>query len=462
MITLRASHKLVRFLWATPLLIVAMVIISLGEECPPCFYNQTPPNTTGNGTASDGRPILTVKIDSSWNVDNSGNPQSGTNTNIWNGVTGCTGCVPHNGAAGTWNEATGTGGLPANFNIQINQNTQTPNITIVRDDSIPGCGQMTMSPPGGPYTMRLRTSIASQDLWAIVGAIAHEIGHSIGLENLTNYTSCGLSSIMSPAAPGCASHGSTVTQRDVNQSRKAMDSAARITCESQLNRETLDIDTHEEEPTPTPSPECIIQQCEAGCAWSCSFGTCVGSGCDSPIIIDVLGNGFDLTDFQTGVMFDIDLDGSKEQLSWTKGQSDDAFLVLDRNNNGMIDNGGELFGNYTPQPRPVGEVSKNGFLALAEYDKPMQGGNQDGVINKSDSIFASLRLWHDANHNGISESNEVQTLEHFNLATLHLDYKESKRVDANGNRFRYRAKVKDLKGAEVSRWAWDVFLVAGP
>src|SRR5687767_7508777 len=65
MITLRASHKLVRFLWATPLLIVAMVIISLGEECPPCFYNQTPPNTTGNGTASDGRPILTVKIDSS-------------------------------------------------------------------------------------------------------------------------------------------------------------------------------------------------------------------------------------------------------------------------------------------------------------------------------------------------------------------------------------------------------------
>jgi hypothetical protein len=190
-----------------------------------------------------------------------------------------------------------------------------------------------------------------------------------------------------------------------------------------------------------------------------SGGNCCCSYASTPVLIDVAGDGFLLTNANAGVDFDINGDGIKERLAWTIPASDDAWLVLDHSNNGNIDNGRELFGNYTPQLRPPPGMPANGFLALAEYDKTVNGGNADGVITETDIVFSRLRLWQDANHNGTVENFELHTLGVLGIDTLELDYKESKRTDEHGNEFRYRAKVKNARGQQTGRWAWDVFLV---
>lgn len=198
---------------------------------------------------------------------------------------------------------------------------------------------------------------------------------------------------------------------------------------------------------------CPPMDCGGGFAQSPETCECEPA---SPIIIDVAGNGFDLTDTAGGVTFDVNGLDMLEAVSWTAANSDDAWLALDRNNNGVIDSGQELFGNFIPQSTS-GE--RNGFLALAAFDRADAGGDGNGKIDNRDSVFSRLRLWQDANHNGVSEPRELHTLPELVVARLHLDYKESRRVDDHGNRFKYRAKVDDAKGGEAGRWAWDVFLV---
>jgi hypothetical protein len=190
-----------------------------------------------------------------------------------------------------------------------------------------------------------------------------------------------------------------------------------------------------------------------GMFWFAATCTCTPT---TPIILDLKGDGVTLTNAQNGVNFDINNDGQTERIAWTTAGADDAFVALDRNGNGKIDGGAELFGNFTPQPP---SASPNGFLALAEYDKVQNGGDNNGWFGTGDTIFPNLRLWQDSNHNGISEPSELHTFSASGVMGIDLEYREWRRVDENGNQFKHRAKVKDANGAHVARWAWDVFLV---
>jgi hypothetical protein len=227
--------------------------------------------------------------------------------------------------------------------------------------------------------------------------------------------------------------------------------------------------------TPTPGGNCtppptgrppVAQEClEPGDCnfqyemWNTTWCRCTCRA-QSPVLVDVAGDGLRLTDSAGGVSFDLDSDGAADRLGWTQAGSDDAWLALDRDSDGRITDGRELFGNFTPQPEPAAGAEPNGFLALAEFDRLEGGGNGDGVIDSGDVVFTGLRLWQDANHDGVSQPEELYALQSLDVARLHLDYKASRRVDGHGNQFKYRAKVDDAKGAKAGRWAWDVFLVA--
>lgn len=186
------------------------------------------------------------------------------------------------------------------------------------------------------------------------------------------------------------------------------------------------------------------------------IGGCCQPTNPSPILVDVDGSGFSLTNVNNGVWFDFYDAGLMMHLAWTASNSTNAWLVMDRNGNANIDNGKELFGNFTQQPQ---SANPNGFSALAEYDQPANGGNGDGLIDSRDTVFSNLRLWRDTNHNGLSESSELYLLPALGVTGFDLDFKESKKTDQFGNQFRYRAKVN---GAETGRWAWDVFLTSTP
>lgn len=176
---------------------------------------------------------------------------------------------------------------------------------------------------------------------------------------------------------------------------------------------------------------------------------------DSPLLIDLDGNGFHLTGLSNPVTFDVDADGIPDILAWTQAGSNDAFLALDLNNNGQIDNGGELFGNHTLLAN--GTEAENGYIALAQYDGLLEGGNGDGFISGEDFVYGRLLLWVDIDHDGQSASSELLRVADM-LTRINLRYHESRRQDEHGNSFRYisRALLRSSRGTR-SVLTSDVF-----
>lgn len=207
---------------------------------------------------------------------------------------------------------------------------------------------------------------------------------------------------------------------------------------------------------------CLIDEdcpCGATCMWdgTCDLSTQELDGC-TPILIPFSQSAsIHLTSAQNGVWFDIEATGLRHRVAWTQAGDMVGFLVLDRNGNGFIDDGKELFGNVTPVPG--GGTAPNGFEALAAYDRPENGGNGDGLINAQDTIWSQLRIWIDLNHNGISESSEIFTLAQRGLTEISLDYITTNRRDEHGNVLRLKAKC-NVSGKV--RFGYDVYFTVRP
>jgi hypothetical protein len=149
---------------------------------------------------------------------------------------------------------------------------------------------------------------------------------------------------------------------------------------------------------------------------------------------------------------DIHASGHPLTIGWTARNADVAFLALDRNGNGRIDDGSELFGNATPLSQ--GGLAPNGFVALAQYDL-----NGDGVIDASDPVWSDLLLWVDANHNGVCEPGELRHIADSSITAIEIRHHWTGRCDQSGNWFGYEGHLHEGKSV---RPFYDVFFVTAP
>ncbi|HEY8539577.1 MAG TPA: hypothetical protein VIL28_11975 [Steroidobacteraceae bacterium] len=204
-----------------------------------------------------------------------------------------------------------------------------------------------------------------------------------------------------------------------------------------------------------PPGGCSIE----GCVWSYYECDCVDC---CPIVFDTSGKGYKLTSADRGVWFDINADGQQDAISWTDPTRDVAFLAFDRNGNNVVDDGEELFGNVTPLPPGSDRQRANhGFDALASLEDESYGPSvKDGTIDASDAAYHKLLLWKDANHDGISQANEIRKASAAGLIAIESRYRESRRTDEFGNEFRLRGISWWDRGALLNaRLFYDVWFV---
>ncbi|TQL06631.1 Ca2+-binding RTX toxin-like protein [Pseudomonas sp. SLBN-26] len=144
----------------------------------------------------------------------------------------------------------------------------------------------------------------------------------------------------------------------------------------------------------------------------------------SPIVLDLDGDGIETYGAEGQTLFDHDGDGNKHGSGWVK--ADDGLLVLDRNGNGTIDSGRELFGEHTLLAN--GQKARDGFEAMQAVDS-----NGDGKLDASDNVWADLRIWRDLNGDGISQANELKTLQETGIASISTSSDGKKQALGNDN-----------------------------
>ena len=177
--------------------------------------------------------------------------------------------------------------------------------------------------------------------------------------------------------------------------------------------------------------------------------------CETPIVLDIAGDGLELTTWREGVVFALRPSRPIGPWAWTHQGSDDAWLVLDNDDGGVITNGTELFWRIHRAAKDPDGEERNGFLALAQYDS-----NGDRVVDEQDNVLDELRRWQDKDHDGISQPEKPHVLPELGVAGPSVDYASIREPDGQGNVPRYSASVHVTPGSSVGMTAWDVMLTS--
>lgn len=339
-----------------------------------------------------------------------------TAINYWSGCPGYGGEIPSFRIGGS-------GGVPVTV-VKVNGNSTS---------SDGSCGEVRLGQVNGRIesaTITVWTRESDGDPCLVTDSLAHEFGHLLGLADTRDLA--------------CAGHIMGFPFEGMPRTVRSDDCAV-----ADDKWET----TEESQPPPDP-------YCDAYCWTSCVNNVCPDGNPWCPILVDTENDGIHLTGLDDPVWFDIDANGAADLMAWT--DRGEGLLALDRNGNGTVDSGAELFGNATPLLD--GTRALNGYEALAELDAWVLGGNGDGVIDPADDAFGSLWMWTDRNHDGVSQPEELRSLAEAGIRRMDLDYKRSHRTDRYGNQFRFlgRAWKTNRHGMERPVLTWDVFFVVVP
>jgi hypothetical protein len=146
-------------------------------------------------------------------------------------------------------------------------------------------------------------------------------------------------------------------------------------------------------------------------------------GLSTPIMLDLNGDGIHTLSHAAGVQFDLLATGSAVRTGWVG--NGDGLLAWDRNHDGSINDGSELFGSSTQLAD--GSRALDGYQALRALDS-----NADGVISAADRGFSELSVWIDANANASTEAGELRGLKDLNISEISLTVTDAA-IDNNGN-----------------------------
>lgn len=371
----------------------------------------------------------------------------GTTVNVWVAPEVIHGLDYMRQAAANWNNSDAASMM--RVRIQFTSTETNANVRVVQElppDGSAGAWH-TYPAPGGVTGGTILINPGRTGALAIGQTFAHELGHPFGLHDCS-FCPTGSSVMNMPDGLNDTSRGTL----------------GPTTCDNTVIRNQWSAEF--EEPNDPCSDFCEL--IEGGGGDDPELESSMNTACScpdpdegvfcpncSPILVDVDGDGIDLTAAAAGVLFRLN-PAFISRLGWTQAGDDDAWLALDRDCDGVIRDGSELFGNFTAQPATD---TPHGYRALAVFDQPDGGGNGDNRITAADGIFGALRLWTDRNHDGRSSPDELRSLAEAGVESIDLDWRSAAKHDQHGNVFRYRAKVT-TDGRE--RWSYDVFLANLP